>query len=264
MRVERYNQLLFAVLGTAAIVGGIALAVGVTLLTLREAQPARILVNQQSPDRPRQELLFCEPTIVPESGLQLLPVAVRAVDESNDVRVTSPPGLASYSPSDRNCGLSRYSWGGQIFNVVVRTLQADQQRLLLDRPAQVEALHLPHENCAEGEGSVPCDVLQWHIRDTDTNGDGAISEEDALVAYHSTAAVDELRPVTPREASLVTFVWDSERNSILFQVRFDRSGDQRFDERDPTEVLELALAPGSTAREIITPEIRRALEAQVR
>lgn len=264
MRLERYNQLLIAVLGTGAGIGGVALAAGLALLALREARPARILVDQQAPDRPRQELVFCQPTIVPKSGLQLLPVAVRAIDESKDVRVTSPPGLASYSPSDQNCGLSRYGWAGQIFNVVVRTPGTDQQRLLLDRPSQIEALHMPHEDCARGEGPVPCGLLQWHIRDTDSNADGAISGEDALVAYHSSSVVDELRPVTPGEASLVTFLWDPKRNSILFQVRFDRSGDRRFDEDDPTEILELALESDGTAKQVVSPEIRHRLESQVR
>lgn len=264
MKLERYNHLLIALLGTGAILAGVALAAWIAVLAIWQAQPARILLDPQGPDGPRQELLFCQPTIVPGSGLQLLPVAVRAVDGSEDVGVTSPPVISSYVRTDRNCGLSQYGWAGQIFNVVVRGPREEQQRLLVDRPAQIEALHLPKADCAKGEGPVPCGVLQWHIRDTDSNGDGAISEDDALIVYHSTSAVAELRPVTPREASLVAFVWDPEQGSILFQVRFDRNADGRYDEQDPTEILVLDLEPGATAREVVADEIRRRLEAQVR
>ena len=239
MKLDGYNQLLFAVLGTAAIIGGLALVILMAIFAFRDAEPARILLDQQAPNRPLQELLFCQPTIVPGSGVHLLPVAVRTVDQSKDVRVTSPPGLAAYSSAPQNCSLSGYGWAGQIFNVVVREPDSARQRLLLDRPSQVEALHLPEKNCSKGEGRVPCGLLQWHIRDSDSNGDGAISEDDALVAFHSTRAVAELRPVTPRKASLVSFIWDPKRKSILFQVRFDRSGDGRFDEHDATEILEL-------------------------
>lgn len=265
MTLERYNQILFAVFGTAAIVGGVALLAWIGLVAVQGSPPARILVDQPAAPGPRQELVFCRPTIVPESGLQLLPVAVRAVDDaSEDVRVASPMRISSYSSETGNCGLSSYGAGGQVFNVVVRAPGDDRQRLLLDRPAQVEALHLPDEHCARGEGPVPCGLLQWHIRDTDSNGDGAISVDDALIVYHSTSAVAELRPVTPRDASLVSFVWDPKRGSMLFQVRFDRNDDGLFDERDPTEILELDLRSGTVAKEVVAEDLRKELEAQVR
>jgi hypothetical protein len=67
----------------------------------------------------------------------------------------------------------------RVFNVIVRTLSSNAQRLLLDHPAQVSAVALPAAKCAQGEGPVPCGRMLWQIRvQRDTNKDGKLSDED--------------------------------------------------------------------------------------
>lgn len=273
MNLKKYNQLLVAVLGTAGLLGAGGILMLIVAESVSENRVPRILIADQEPDGARideQELLFCSPSFIDGSGVQLIPVAVRNLDEDQDVRLRSGSLAAvSYAESRSmyyggGCRLSRYGGSSRIFNVIVRSDAMSPQRLLLDEPAQIDSLTLPHDSCVEGEGSLPCGMLLWLIRDRDSNGDGAIDDRDALVAFHSDLQVTELRAATPADVSVVSFSWDSKRGSILYLVRTDRSGEGTFDGDDSTELLEFALGESETAARVVAPEIRASLEERIR
>jgi hypothetical protein len=264
MKLDRYNQILFALLGTGLAAGISALTVWSTFYS-GPGEPARILVDEKSGARPRpsQELVYCSPYVVGETGLQLLPVSARTAESSNELRISSPiPGAAFLGQKSRYYG--REGCEGQVFNIVVRDPHSGSQRLLFDRPIQLDSLQVPGERCGEKEGTMPCDMIHWLVRDTDTNGDGAISAEDTLVAFLSSLAVEELRPVTPREATVVDHRWSTTQKSILYRVQFDRNKDRLFDDEDPTELVEYRLGSAEPAGEVVNARIQQALQSQVR
>jgi len=152
----------------------------------------------------------------------------------------------------------------QIFNVIARGTGTSSQRLLFTKPTQLAEFQMPHEACSEGVGGLPCDMLLWLVRDRDSNGDGAIDDSDALVAYHSDLEATALHAATPPEVSVVSFTWDTERNSLLYLVRTDRSNDGDFDEDDPTDLLEFVIGRSTIASDFVDPAIRTSLKEKLR
>jgi len=272
MNIKRYNQILVAVLGTAGLLGAMGILLLIAVEYVREDREPRIVLEESANgevDEIEQDLMFCSPTFVHGSAMQLIPVAVRSRNEDGEVRLRSG-GLArsaAYSKGSYyrgGCHLSQHMKSSQIFNVIARGAGTSSQRLLFTKPTQLAEFHMPHEACAERVGGLPCDMLLWLVRDRDSNGDGAIDDSDGLVAYHSDLKATALHAATPQEVSVVSFTWDTERNSLLYLVRIDQSGDGSFDEDDPTELLEFVIGTSAIASDFVAPAIRASLEEKLR
>jgi hypothetical protein len=267
MTLERYNQILWATLGTCAGLGILGFGGWLAFNLSREAKQPTIIVAKPNEPKPKQDLVFCEPVVIRGTNRQLFPVAVVNVEDPDSQKTVLSQTFHSnlvYRYSSSNCAFGQYGGASRIFNVIVKDTQTGRQWLLLNQPAQIDSVNIPSEKCKNGEGPVPCGVLQWHIRDQDTNKDGVIDKKDALVVFHSDGQTVQLRAVTSHNASLIDFVWDRDRNSLLYQVRMDSNGNGEFEESDGTNILEYTIGKSNAAEPVVDEDLKKDLLSRIR
>jgi len=268
--LERYNQILWAVVGTLAVIGmllGVLVFIGAQFFFGKEKDPVIVLGKTNDP-KVNQALVFCEPIVVTGAQRQMLPVAAVDVNDPDSEKTVVQyeakfsQGGGYYDPS--RCSLGNYSSRTRIFNVVVRDATTGRQWLLFNRPAKIERVNVPEKDCKDSQATVPCGVIQWQIRDRDTNKDGVIDSKDALSVFHLQPQGDGLKTVIPENASLLTFVWDRDRNALLYQVRIDANKNGEFEKNEPTEILEFIVGKSTAAQPIVDEKIRQELLSHIR
>src|ERR1051326_6844212 len=124
MRLERYNQILWAVVGTLALLGmilAVVAFVGIQFIFKKNSPPA-IIIGKPNQPKVNQSLVFCEPIVVPGTQRQLLPVAAVNVDDPTSEKTVVMQyeaalsrGEGYYEPS--RCALGSYTSRTRIFNV---------------------------------------------------------------------------------------------------------------------------------------------------
>ncbi len=245
MTLRRYNEVVGAILLTLALLG--ALAGGVAFLVSLNSpkgQPPGVVVQTENKAKPKQALVFCPPWVVENSEFEYFPVAAVVQDNADQNPTISPysistsQGYASARTTSADClygGMIGYS---RVFNVVIRGTAPGSERLLLAQPAQIESLTKPAPHCKEGQGDLPCGLLLWKIRPADSNQDGVINRADALVAYVSGLAGNDLRPITPPDATVLSSSWLSKSNRLVFVVQRDTNNDKKFSNEDGSAILE--------------------------
>ena len=266
MKLERYNHIRFALLGTGAFVGVTALALWASLD--RDIRPPGVIVDPaaRNADVPPQNLVFCPPIVESTGAYEYVAVgAVVATGASSDpVLFDRSVRQSSYGEFFASCNIGGYGRATRVFNVVVRDRAANEQRLLLAEPGLVVSLDVPTEKCVSGEGPAPCGSLLWRLRPADTNGDGAINNLDALVAYVSGPDARALQPVTPADATMLASQWSATSGRWYFQIRRDENQDGRYSDEDGTELLETDAAAPAMGRPFVQPQIAARLLAAVR
>ena len=268
MKLERYNQIVFAVLATGAVVGAVALAAFVFWVSLERDIRAGVVVDPTArvDDAPPQNLVFCPPIVESTGAYEYVAVgAVVATDASRDPSLLGSVARQSYyGELLTNCNIGGYGGATRVFNVVVRDRATNEQRLLLAEPGLVVSVEVPTDKCAAGEGPAPCGLLLWRLRPADTNGDGAINNLDATVAYVSDLNARALQAVTPADATELASQWSAKNERWYFQIRRDANQDGRYSEEDGAEVLETDAAAPGMGRPIVDPQIAASLLAAAR
>jgi hypothetical protein len=260
VKLERYNQVVFALLGTGLLFGGLVLTVFLALSAVRSRPHPGVIVDGRNVQRPLQNLVFCPP-VTDETGThQYIPVGVVVASDADQDAVLRMGRSSSYKESYVGaCNIHEHGGASRIFNVVVRNLRTGEQRLLLSRPGQIDSLRIPDARCALGEGESPCGVLLWKIRSEDTNKDGRINYDDALVAYISDLSAHALRPMTPAEATTITAKWTPKAGKWHFQIRRDANSDGRYTEEDGSELLEAGVETPARAAAFIEESLMQRL-----
>lgn len=236
MRLQKYNEITFAILSTVALLGALAGIATFLLSTITNREPRGVVVNHPNKPMSKQALLFCLPTSIAGSNYEYYPVGavVQRNAGENPILAASQSSKLGY---DRftGCQLGSFS---RTFNIVIRNTNSGEERLLSEQPGQVESLKGPSEKCKGGEGDMPCKYLLWVLRSVDTNKDGTINQDDASTAYISNLDGTELRPVTPPAATVVSSSWLPKSNRLVFQLRFDTNKDGKFTEEDGSSILD--------------------------
>jgi len=266
MKLARYNEIVVALAGTAFLLGLVVIAGFLLLAGSRSGDKPGVIVNPTKVEKPRQNLVFCPAMTEPTGAFQYIPVAVVVANDAGVDATLSPPKIIaaySYRSSD-GCGAYRYGGSSRTFNVVVRNLATGGQRLLLDHPGQIVRFELPTNKCNVGEGPTPCGTVLWEIRSEDTNRDGTINSDDALVAYVSSLDATKLTALTPSEATLLSVQWVAKKEKWQFQVRRDRNKDGKFTEEDGSDLLETSSRAPSKAQPFIQESIMKDLDAAAR
>jgi hypothetical protein len=204
MSLKRYNEILFALLGS-----GTVLAVLIALLGHPfgfRSPPARLQTPTSNPTTAQQTLpsapALCLPLLAARTDYQYFPVASSRM--AADADTAAPAGTLDFT---QLCHFPAGS-SNRVFNVIVRNSATNEQRLVLNRPGQVLDVTLPDPDCASGTGPVPCGTVFWLIRDG-----------DAAVLYASDLAARELYRLSPQGASVLDWVWNSRSGEALIQVR---------------------------------------------
>ncbi len=265
MKLDQYNRIVIALVGTAALLGA-AVFVGIFLWPEggSDVRPGVIVDVDADQEKPAQNLVLCPPVVVPDGTHQYIAVgAVVATDATLDPVLGASLARSKYSGSV-GCEIRGYGGANRIFNVVVRDIETNEQRLLLPSPGLVGSFDVPDPKCAAGEGAAPCGLLLWRIRASDTNGDGTINDSDAQIAYVSDLTARALHPLTPPDATVLLTQWSPIDAKWHFQIRRDANADGRYSEEDGAELLEAETTVSAQARPIVDPQILESLLRVVR
>ena len=259
MNLKRYNQIVLALVLTLVFLGVAAIWYLAVFDGFFGGQPETPSVvvgeSHEAQEGVERSLVYCLPTVEPESGTRFVGVAV--IDKSQpyeESRLGSGSKFTQrFSPE---CTIGD-TWGptGSIQNVVVIPAGGSGQRLLFEQPVMVSKLSLP---CSESEGRnglAPSDRLYWEIRERDSNRDGVINSQDALAAYLSALDGSGLTRITPPESNLVAAKRDTGADALTIQVQYDSDSDGVFGPRDSVELLQYPLSGLGQAKPLLESEV---------
>jgi hypothetical protein len=250
MNLRRYNEVLFAVVVTAA---AVLFAVHLLRFGLNGHREERTGVPGApspagSPSVPlgggERSLALCLPSFVPGTDWQYFPVAAEG---AGPAAVPSTPWLTNLSEA---CHLPEGSFQG-IFDVVIRNSATNEQRLLRGRPSQILDMTLPDPACGSNVGPVPCNTIFWLVRDRVSNQDGAVDAPEETVLYASDLAARSLSRLSPPGSSVLDWVWNARSGEVLLQVQLAGAG---------TKVVNALLQPASQGSEVVVPRVMDQLQ----
>jgi len=245
MTLRRYNEILFAVLVTAA---AVVLVVYLLRFGLHGHHEERASVPgaPSPPDRSlapagaKRSLALCLPSFVPGTDWQYFPVA--GVGGVPAATAASTPWTTSLTEA---CHLAEGSFQG-IFDVVIRNSSTNEQRLLLGHPGQILDMTLPDPGCGSGVGPVPCNTIFWLVRDRDSNQDGVIDARDETILYASDLTARSLSRLSPPDSSVLDWIWNARSGEVLLQVQLATGG---------TKLVNARLQPASPGSEVVAPRV---------
>jgi hypothetical protein len=236
MNLRRYNEILFAVVATAAAVVSVVYLLRFGLHGPHEQRAGTSGAplpsgSSLAPAGAEHSLALCLPSFAPGTDWQYFPVA--AVGAVPAAAVPSTPWTANLSEA---CHLAEGSFQG-IFDVVIRNSATNEQRLLLGHPGQILDMTLPEAGCGSNAGPVPCNTIFWLVRNRG-------SEETVL--YASDLSARSLSRLSPPDSSVLDWVWNARSGEVLLQVRLATGG---------TEVVNALLQPVSPGSEVVVPRV---------
>jgi hypothetical protein len=252
MNLRRYNEVLLAVVLTAAL---LALVLHLIQILWQHAShgsaehrsnaSVQVALSPQS----GRSVALCLPSFAPGTDYQYFPAAaVRSAGE-----IASGAETPWTSNLNEACHLPEGASGG-IFDVVIRNSATNEQRLVLNHPGQVLDMTLPDAACSSGAGSVPCGMVFWLLRDEDSNADGVVDARDNTILYVSDLSAKQLFRLSPKDTSVLDWVWNSRSGEVLMQIR--RGAD--------TEVVNARLQPAAPGNVVVQPQtleqLQRALQ----
>jgi hypothetical protein len=245
MKLRRYNEILFAVVVTAA---AVVFAVYLLRFGLHGPHEERAGV----PDTPlpppgsvaaagaERSLAVCLPSFAPGTDWQYFPVAALG---------PMPVAEAASTPWSTNlieaCHVAEGSFQG-VFDVVIRNSSTNEQRLLLGRPGQILDMTLPDPGCGSGVGPVPCNTIFWLVRDREGNQDGVVDAREETILYASDLAARSLSRLSPPDSSVLDWIWNARSAEVLLQVRLASGG---------TKVVSARLQPAAPGSEVVVPRV---------
>lgn len=235
MNLRRYNEILFAVVVTAAAVVFVVHLLRFGLHGHHEKRagvpgapspPGRSL----APAGAERSLALCLPSFAPGTDWQYFPVA--AVGAVPAAAAASTPWTTNLSEA---CHLAEGSFQG-IFDVVIRNSSTNEQRLLLGHPGQILDMTLPDPGCGSAVGPVPCNTIFWLVRDRDSE----------TILYASDLAARFLSRLSPPDSSVLDWIWNARSGEVLLQVQLATGG---------TKVVNARLQPASPGSEVVVPRV---------
>jgi hypothetical protein len=245
MNLRRYNEILFAVVVTAA---AVVFAVHLLRFGLHGHHEGRAGVpgppsppgRSLAPAGAERSLALCLPSFAPGTDWQYFPVA--DVGGVQAAAAASTPWTTNLSEA---CHLPEGSFQG-IFDVVIRNSSTNEQRLLLGHPGQILDMTLPDPGCGSNVGPVPCNTIFWLVRDRNSNQDGVVDARDETVLYASDLAARFLSRLSPPDSSVLDWIWNARSGEVLLQVQLATGG---------TKVVNARLQPASPGSEVVVPRV---------
>lgn len=158
-------------------------------------------------------------------------------------RVIIPVGILVNS-SRSIASMSDYSDPLVVTNLVFYDRIKNTSELLLDRKAVISQFEMlgteNQQDKARSEAiAVPNkpQVLIYKIIEKDTNGDGALNDEDASLGYLSNLNGKELRSITPENTQLSRWSFYAKPQSIFLEIQQDSNSDNKFAEANDSKIL---------------------------
>jgi hypothetical protein len=283
-KLERYNQILWAGIGT----GVVAVVVVVVLVATVAALHAMFksgsgvpvaVVEENGQGGTVSEAVhydFCQPIVVHGSPYQLIRVVTDRLVVRNKPAVLRKRGYDSFSserPSYDSCGLYGSDRPSAVANVLVRNADSGAVQLLLKENAVIQALEYPRPPFRNPEPEFvpafpPVGVLYWEIAFEDSNGDNVIDEHDDSGVYLSDIDGRNLVRVTPKVSRVLEKTYDEARKLLTLRIVRDSNSDGKLDDKDAPSLIEVSVVKRKMVREVLDRaslrELMRAAEPRRR
>lgn len=270
-KLERYNQIVWAIVGTGvtliasvALVGGLAALLYGWLKPDRGAVPVEIIEENTNQGKPRQGARydFCQPLSVYGSPYQLIRVVSdRFVMRNKSVTLKQNRKFASgYSAGetlfDQSCGIYGSDNPSAVINVLARNADNGAMHLMLKENAMIHALEYPQPPVDDGARRAaasfpPTGMMYWEIAFEDSNGDNFMDEHDDIGAYLSDVEGKHFTRITPPASRVLEKTYDSKRRKLLLRIVRDSNQDKTLDDRDTPSLIEVDLAQRKLTGEIL-------------
>ena len=252
-RIVRYNQWLWAIVGTGilvAVILGLAAALWASVSDRRRDGAIAADPRGGGENSSDETLVYCLPTLVKTTGTALVGLAV-----AQPASERAGSKWSGYGPSWASCQLGERYGSGAVHNAVVWELETGAQRLLLETRGRIARFAQPNEKCADGEGVIPCGYLYWELATEDTDGDGKIGPKDAAPAYLSDLDAKDLRRISPKDTSVRGLSSDLRSGILFLQV-------QRAvgDDDEPIQLLSFPVDTGGSAKPAVDDALREQAE----
>lgn len=202
------------------------------------------------------------PIILPQSHHALVPFtlerALRPFEFNSDYGVSS-----SYVPESL-AGPRLFYFRPQTVlwhNLIFQDQRSGETRLLLDRKAIITQFTPVMEPLKQGEEPKAAHLLLYGIADNDTDGDGIIHRDDAVVAYVSGIDGGDFRRATPEGTQLWNVAYDFEDRVIYFIAVSDSNSDRRFTMEDRAQLYRLGFDEPGPAVQVVDDAVLDRAEA---
>ena len=259
-----HRMITLTLLGTVLFVYGCTAAPKPTKVKGPEKIPSRLEVGRQATG----EVVVGMPITLPGLDHAMLPVTLehfkgwfepdthhgQSAGESMK-HVSSANHFFSYGSSNRNV-----HW----HNVIFHDLKSDQTRTLLSHTALISGYQLLGKAPETKEDTYRADCLVFSISDTDTNGDGVIDTDDAVIAYVSDVDGKNPHAVTPQGSKLTHLKYLPDYKLIYLVVIEDTTGDGRFTTHDKRRLLQYRVGSGRTSPGRAQPVLKNGEVSNVR
>lgn len=281
LKLERYNQILWAGIGTAlvavvavAVLAG-TVAVLYALFKSRDGVPVAVIEEDAEGRAGRAAVHydFCHPVAVHDSPYQLIRVVTDRLVVRNKPAVSRRRDYASYysseTPYGDSCALYGIDRPAAVANVLVRHAGSGAMHLLLKENAVIHTLEYPRPPVRHGDPDFaqtfpPPGVLYWEITFEDSNGDNIIDEHDDAGAYLSDIDGRNFVRVTPAASRVLEKTYDKSRRRLALRIVRDANGDRKLDDEDAPSLIEVSLPERKMVREALNRaslrELMRAAE----
>ncbi len=266
--LERYNQMVWAAVGTGVIVlvaiGILAAAAALLYAVIKDDSSgiAVALVDDTGTDDSQRNPArydFCHPVAADDSPYQLIQVVSDRLIIRNASAKLEKQAAGSYSyeaDTYNSCSLHGSKDPTAIVNVLVRHADTGAMRVVLKENVVVQTLEYPQPANQENHPDVinafpPKGVLYWEIASEDSNEDGVIDEEDDVGAYLSDIDGKNMARITPKPSRVLQKTYDKKRNALLLRILPDTNRDGNLDDNDTPSLIESSVAHRKIIREIV-------------
>jgi hypothetical protein len=251
MRLERYVQGIWAVIGTLVLVGMLlSVIVPVVVGTVWRRRGHGLRVTPDAAARaaaPAEQIVYGQPITSAHSDYVMIPVGLQsASNNALSLKSSSYAGSGSYTYKAFSIYHS-LSWG-RFYNLVFHHRKTGESHLLIKRKAAITAFYFPYEPDEEAKKHRVPKFLLFGIAEQDTDRNGLIDREDAVRGYLSDLAGTNLQPITPSGTQLVDWAFDFDDTFILLRVKSDSDRNGRFTDADAISVVRVDVnnpAPGA-------------------
>lgn len=265
-KLERYNQIVWAVVGTGVVVVATVAVLAVVAVLLyslfkpdRGAVPVAVLEGD-APNGTRTPARydFCQPVVVYGTPYQLIRVMSDQFVVRNKPAVLRSQKFNSYSseaPSYGGCGIYGSDKPSAVINVLVRHADNGAMNLVLKENAVIHTLEYPqppvNRTYQAGTSFPPPGVLYWEISFEDSNGDNVIDERDDQGAFLSGPDGRNLTRITPTPSRVLEKTYDKKRKLLMLRIVRDTSNDKMLDDKDTPSLIEVNVAQRKLTREVL-------------
>lgn len=273
-RLERYNQILLALIGSALVIVFLVSVVFPIVASWfrsdKQGVPVEVVADPDSDDdaaaakgsgAPKKgrvvKIDLCLPVDVVGSPYQLIRVGMDRIvikGKAFDMQRNASDSLAmssfgSYKPEPGpnlgNCESNDSVTG----NVMIRDKRNGAMRLLLPQNAAIHDMEAPEKRGKPRDESEernlfpPQGAVYWEIGFSDSNSDGTLNDEDDIGAFFSDADGSHLVRVTPPNSRVLAKAYDEKRGVLTAKIVSDTNGDKtlKLDGSDAVSIIEISV-----------------------